>query len=108
MISETYRAQADLLLTILPHVEREEIFALHGGTAINFFVLDMPRVSVDIDLTYLPIEDNRKVAQNNISEALDRIGKRLKNSIPKISVTRIPEGAGNDLKMNSRNLRPFV
>jgi predicted nucleotidyltransferase component of viral defense system len=34
----------------------DEAFALKGGTAINFFLRDMPRLSVDIDLTYLPIE----------------------------------------------------
>ena len=45
-----YRAQADLLLQVLPHVAKEESFALKGGTAINLFVRDMPRLSVDIDL----------------------------------------------------------
>ena len=48
--------QARLMLRILPHVAMEECFALKGGTAINFFVRDMPRLSVDIDLTYLPVE----------------------------------------------------
>ena len=48
--------QARLMLRVLPHVAAEESFALKGGTAINFFVWDMPRLSVDIDLTYLPIE----------------------------------------------------
>jgi len=48
--------QADLLIRLLPHVNEDEGFALHGGTAINFFVRDLPRLSVDIDLTYLPIE----------------------------------------------------
>jgi len=40
---------------VLPLVDREAVFALKGGTAINFFVRDLPRVSVDIDLVYLPI-----------------------------------------------------
>jgi len=51
-----YHAQVELLLKILPHVAKESCFSLKGGTAINFFVRDMPRLSVDIDLTYLPIE----------------------------------------------------
>lgn len=46
----------DLLLQILPIVGEESCFALKGGTAINLFIRDMPRLSVDIDLTYLPIE----------------------------------------------------
>lgn len=44
------------MIRSLPHVAAEECFALKGGTAINFFWRDFPRLSVDIDLTYLPIE----------------------------------------------------
>ena len=106
MISEEYRAQVDLLLTVLPHIEREEIFALHGGTAINLFVLDMPRLSVDIDLTYLPIEDNRDAALRNISSALNRIEERLRKSIRGISVTRVPDG--QDVKLNCQTARATV
>jgi len=46
--------QAELLLRVLPSVNEEEVFALKGGTAINFFFRDLPRLSVDIDLTYPP------------------------------------------------------
>ena len=49
--------QAELLLRILPLIHKEEAFALKGGTAINFFVQDLPRLSVDIDLTYLPLHE---------------------------------------------------
>ncbi len=45
------------------------IFALKGGTAINLFVRDMPRLSVDIDLTYLPLTD-RPTALRDIDRAL--------------------------------------
>jgi hypothetical protein len=54
---QSYQNQVRLLLDILPIVAKEECFAIHGGTAINLFVRDMPRLSVDIDLTYLPIEE---------------------------------------------------
>jgi hypothetical protein len=74
MISDTYRAQADLLLQVLPHVAKEESFALKGGTAINLFVRDMPRLSVDIDLTYQPFDD-RATALAGI--ALRRVKTRL-------------------------------
>jgi hypothetical protein len=57
VISETYRAQVDLLLLVLPHLAKEESCAIKGGTAINLFVRDMPRLSVDIDLTWLPFDD---------------------------------------------------
>lgn len=49
--------QADLLVQVMPFVNAEACFALKGGTAINFFVRDFPRLSVDIDLVYLPVED---------------------------------------------------
>ena len=54
-----YRRQVDLLVRTLPYVAEEECFALKGGTAINLFVRDLPRLSVDIDLTYLPVATNR-------------------------------------------------
>lgn len=57
MARETYEAQVSLLVRILPYVAKEEIFALKGGTAINLFYRDLPRLSIDIDLTYLPIKD---------------------------------------------------
>ena len=65
MISPQVRAQVDLLLQTIPKIDQEEIFALNGGTAINLFVRDMPRLSVDIDLTYLPLDD-RETALHNI------------------------------------------
>ena len=63
---QDYRKQAELLLEILPEVVKLSCFPLHGGTAINFFVRDMPRLSVDIDLTYTLLED-RNTSLNNIN-----------------------------------------
>ncbi|MFW8586912.1 nucleotidyl transferase AbiEii/AbiGii toxin family protein [Rhizobium beringeri] len=54
-LSERYRRQVALLIEAAPFVAAERDFALKGGTAINLFVRDMPRLSVDIDLTYLPV-----------------------------------------------------
>lgn len=54
--ADIYRRQVTLLIRLLPFVAEEECFALKGGTALNLFVRDMPRLSVDIDLTYLPIQ----------------------------------------------------
>jgi Nucleotidyl transferase AbiEii toxin, Type IV TA system len=54
---DRYRQQVALLIRTLPFVAKEPDFALKGGTAINLFVRDMPRLSVDIDLTYLPVQD---------------------------------------------------
>jgi predicted nucleotidyltransferase component of viral defense system len=49
--SEVYRKQVELLIRILPFIAEEDCFALKGGTAINLFIRNMPRLSVDIDLT---------------------------------------------------------
>ena len=57
MPNNTYLKQAGLVLRILPYIAREKVFALKGGTAINFFWRDYPRLSVDIDLTYLKIQE---------------------------------------------------
>jgi len=56
MFDPRYEDQVRLLLRCLPMVAAQDCFALKGGSAINLFVRDMPRLSVDIDLTYLPIE----------------------------------------------------
>ncbi|WP_027565190.1 nucleotidyl transferase AbiEii/AbiGii toxin family protein [Bradyrhizobium sp. USDA 3456] len=52
---DAYKKQVALLLRVLPFVTEEKCFALKGGTAINLFVRDLPRLSVDIDLTYIPV-----------------------------------------------------
>lgn len=57
MPKEAYEAQVALLVRVLPYVAGEAVFALKGGTAINLFYRDLPRLSVDIDLTYLPLKD---------------------------------------------------
>jgi predicted nucleotidyltransferase component of viral defense system len=74
------------LLEVLPEVANEECFALHGGTAINLFVRDMPRLSVDIDLTYIPIED-RQTSLANVRAALLRIKAKLERIVPNVHVT---------------------
>lgn len=56
-MEKIYKDQVKLLLDVLPLVSKGQCFALHGGTAINLFIRNMPRLSVDIDITYLPIED---------------------------------------------------
>lgn len=81
-----YRQQVQVLLSVLPEVAKEKCFALHGGTAINLFVRDMPRLSVDIDLTYLPIED-RETSLKNIAEALERIKRNIEKVVPGARVT---------------------
>lgn len=73
--------QSALVLRILPHVAAEDCFALKGGTAINFFARNMPRLSVDIDLAYLPIE-SRSETLTKIGQSLGRIKAAVSRAIP--------------------------
>lgn len=74
------------MLRAIPHVAAESCFALKGGTAINLFVRDMPRLSVDIDLTYLPVDEPRETALKKISEALSRIAAAIRKTVPRSKV----------------------
>ena len=89
--------QAKLLLRILPLIHKVEVFALKGGTAINFFVRELPRLSVDIDLTYLPVNE-RDVALDDISRALILVAEEVKRRIPKIQIVQKNIRGTNTLK----------
>lgn len=90
--------QVDLLVRTLPFIARQESFALKGGTAINLFYRDMPRLSVDIDLTYLPIED-RETTLKNIDTILNHISDDLQRNLRNTSVQRIAGGGNNDTRL---------
>ena len=75
-----YAQQLALLVDVLPHVDAEKDFALKGGTAINLFFRDLPRLSVDIDLAWLPLGE-RPDALRGIAQALGRIGTRLREDL---------------------------
>lgn len=83
--SEPFRRQVALLVRILPFVVEEDCFAVKGGTAINLFLRDLPRLSVDIDLTYLPVAD-RATSLAEIDNAMKRIAIRISDSLSKTQV----------------------
>lgn len=78
-MEKRYKEQVALLIDILPYIAREKCFALKGGTAINLFLKDMPRLSVDIDLTYIKFDERQK-AYANINKAIANIINNLKNA----------------------------
>ena len=88
--------QADLLVQILPFVNAETCFALKGGTAINFFVRNFPRLSVDIDLVYVPVED-RATSLLGINDALRRIATRVRRAMPAAQVAERRLATGNSV-----------
>jgi predicted nucleotidyltransferase component of viral defense system len=101
MFSPQYEAQTELLIHCIPEVSKHPCFALKGGTAINLFLRDMPRVSVDIDLTYLPLkprdESLREIEQTLLRMKLDiernvtgtHVNeRRIQGIVAKLSVVR--------------------
>lgn len=106
-MNETYREQVRLMLDLLPFIAEESIFALKGGTAINFFVRDMPRLSVDIDLTYLPLED-RVASLAGISAGLARIKAQAERRLSGARLTLVPQGDDMEVKVHCQRGRARV
>jgi len=81
-----YKSQVQLLLQCLPSVASEHCFAIKGGTAINLFIKDLPRLSVDIDLVYLPLNDRDQSLKEiefgllNIKDKLEKFPLKAKKS----------------------------
>lgn len=84
-MNEIYKRQVALLIRIMPLVYQIKDFAVHGGTAINLFHKNMPRYSVDIDLTYIHIQE-REESLRTIKEHLTILKKNIEKTIPNIKV----------------------
>ena len=89
-MNDIYRRQVALLIRVMPLVFKIKDFAVHGGTAINLFHRNLPRYSVDIDVTYIPVED-RNTSLLRINEALGRIADRVKRSFRDVRVIPRPD-----------------
>lgn len=87
MFEEEYVKQTELMLRCLPAVAEQPCFAMKGGSAINFFQKDMPRLSVDIDLTYCRLNE-RDISLSEIDEALKGISVQIENSLGNVAVTQ--------------------
>lgn len=96
--SNQYVRQVRLLTRILPIVADEKIFALKGGTAINLFIRDLPRLSVDIDLVYLPMSD-RDTALAETADALSRISDAILRTIRGTEVVKSFEQQRDALRL---------
>lgn len=76
-MDSAYAQTVRLLLTVAPDVFANTLFAMKGGTAINLFVRDMPRLSVDIDVVYTSWQTPREQALREISGELDAVSRRV-------------------------------
>jgi predicted nucleotidyltransferase component of viral defense system len=89
MFNPFYTKQVKLLLSTLPLLKKHDCFALKGGTAMNLFVQNLPRLSVDIDLAYLPIVP-RDEALTQISNELELLAEEIENEQAQATVTKQP------------------
>jgi predicted nucleotidyltransferase component of viral defense system len=97
-IENPYFKRVQLLIRILPHLSVIDHFALKGGTAINLFLRDMPRLSVDIDLVYVPIKQ-RDTSLDEITESFKKIESKIKHSMEGLSVTEQTDIYGHITKL---------
>ncbi len=77
----------ELLDSLRSHPFLKRRIALKGGTALNFFIFDVPRLSVDIDLNYIGAIDRETMLaeQPKMRQALEAVCGRLG-----IRVKRVP------------------
>jgi len=80
-MNREYAEKVEVLLRLLPIVMEEKVFAVHCGSAINLFVRNLPRYSVDIDLTYIPLE-GREESLAHINAHLMSIAAKAKRAFP--------------------------
>lgn len=88
-MNNIYAQKVELLLRMIPIITAEMVFAIHGGTAINLFLKDLPRYSVDIDLTYVPLED-RAASIERINAHLKSISDKAKRAFPEMHIIPNP------------------
>ncbi|GAB4167238.1 MAG: nucleotidyl transferase AbiEii/AbiGii toxin family protein [Geothermobacteraceae bacterium] len=94
-----YRDTVALLLDTIPFLFRQKCFAMKGGTAINLFCRNMPRLSVDIDLVFIdPTVPKRDEALQVIEQSLGQVAEELKSKL-RLSVQKTSSGASRETKL---------
>lgn len=78
MNSEYFRTTS-LLLRVAPIVFASRKLALKGGTGINLFLNNFPRLSVDIDCTFVDASLKRSEALKSIESEIDRISETFRS-----------------------------
>ena len=105
---DIYRRQVALLIRILPLIAEEKSFALKGGTAINLFIRNMPRLSVDLDLTYVPVQP-RAQSLAAIDAAMGRVIGRINKNILRAQITETrAEGARTRLLVRAEGVQTKI
>lgn len=103
MLDSRYIEQVATLIEIIPLISADKRFAIKGGTAINLFLLNMPRLSVDIDLCYLPITP-REQALSEISEFVKELSRKVASIGFKTKEKKTSEGYESTIFVQSRTV----
>jgi predicted nucleotidyltransferase component of viral defense system len=105
-MNQEYVDTVRLLLAVAPEVFRSPRFALKGGTALNLFVHDMPRLSVDIDVVFTDHTIGREDALRMIAADLEATKTAISKSGFRASISTTRGGdevkllvAGNGLQI---------
>jgi predicted nucleotidyltransferase component of viral defense system len=106
MMDKAYIETVRLLLECAPAIFETPHFAMKGGTAINLFIEDMPRLSVDIDVVYTDHQASRDEALKSISKGLDATRKRLTKAGLESEVSATKDG--DEIKLFIRRGRNQV
>jgi len=86
--SNPYFRQVELLLAVMPLVGPETCFALKGGSAINLFVRDLPRLSVaELEETRRTLVD---MVQDRLTEAQRKFLFSFKQGEPEWPLLSVP------------------
>jgi predicted nucleotidyltransferase component of viral defense system len=107
-MNKAYADTVRLLLTVAPEIFRSDIFAMKGGTAINLFVRDMPRLSVDIDVAYTSWETPRDAALKAISDEIGTIAKRLRGMRLEVKTTSASDIGDSKLLVSNTQVQVKV
>ena len=105
-MDKTYIEVVRLLLESAPAIFETPHFAMKGGTAINLFVEDMPRLSVDIDVVYTDHQATRAEALKSISTGLEAARQRLTKAGLDADISATKDG--DEIKMFIRRDRNQV
>jgi hypothetical protein len=105
-MDKTYIEIVRLLLESAPAIFETPHFAMKGGTAINLFIEDMPRLSVDVDVVYTNHQATRDEALKSISKGLEAVRKRLAKAGLEADVSATKDG--DEIKLFIRRGRNQV
>src|SRR5688572_8422809 len=103
-VNKIYLDTARLLTQVAPIVFQPGVFALKGGTAINLFIRDMPRLSVDLDLVFVDHTLPRAQALQQIADALNGASDDLRKRGFEVLIRRANDAAETKLQARRDNI----